>query len=524
MINELKVKSNLLKGDMFEGINHRTIDGGCLIYADDTGSSDLLVYIDKTYVGVFDQWTKLENSLKEKKLLKVSKTGCQFLLGNGFVPPPFTLYKNVLRLTYGDRLKVNFNNDKVKYFVEFPYFSSNSKNNSDFSTSYLKSCLSESVSSLSNMDKPIYFMQSSGKDSIGLLIALNEANVKNVHSITYNPKYKEEEAEDAKNIANKFGYNHTVVNSNPVKEYEALEKFCEKSPIINADYAFIPYIFSLQSVNAVDSVIIDGMGNDIYMGHIPPKIETYLKKVSVAKFLPVLPKIFEVPPVGDKGTYLLKSMLMQPTERVNSGSHVAHSKVLSLFPQKTYYDSFFETLYKKYKHLNEVDLRAYVRGRLFDNASCMEKGRIAAESMSSKTIFPFTDEKLIDYYFNLRQDLRYNIEERVNKVSLRKMINKEMSNGLRYLNEKGSFRFNVMKFIDINKEKIFNEIKNADNIVPGIYKVFTFYWKRKNNYVFNGALHHLIVLSLWLNRRETETIFDLQQDYPDFEIDIEFNF
>ncbi|MBN2980654.1 asparagine synthase-related protein [Cohnella algarum] len=494
-----------------------------IIYGDNLGAKDVFVYLDKECLGVFDSWKSLEAELKSKSKLKVSVMGCQFLLGYGFVPPPFTLYRNVIRLTIGDKLTIEKFKNKAFYEVDFPYLSNKSMNKQHSSNNELKKVLTDAVSVLDHEKRDIYIMQSSGKDSTALMLALKEAQIKNVNAITYNPNYRENEASDAKAIAKSFNYNHTIINADPLGEYDSFIRFCEKSPAINGDYALISYIYSLEKGKAEKGIVIDGMGNDIYMGHIPSKLESRLKQYSIIKLFPFLWDKFEVPPLGTKMSYALKSFMMYPTERVISGSHVSHSNVLDIFPHQTQYRSFFKSLYINYKRLSEVDLRAYVRGRLFDTACCMEKARLAAFNQDSEAIFPFTNGSIIQYYFNLREEDRYDYNKRTNKLALRRLLNAEFGE-FKYLKEKGSFRYDIMSFIKANQNNILKEINTASSIIPSINRVFKYYWNRKENYVFNGPIHHLFVLSAWLNRRDSSVIGSFDQSLPEFELDISFKF
>jgi len=483
------------------------IDGGksLVIQGDSTASSEVLVYLDADHVGVFSDWPKLSGVLLEKNLLKISACGCQFFLAYGFVPAPFTLYENVFSLVIGDSLEIDLDRDHAKYSVDFPYFEHSSKQDRSFDKNVLLRLIGQSTDRVMSSGGDVLVMQSSGKDSTGMLLGLAQCDAKNARCVTYNPNYRESEWEDAKRIASRFGFQHETVDADPEAEFRDFISFCDRSPTITGDTCLIPYIRCLSKHAASSDLVFDGLGNDTYMGYITLSLERRLKAISVARFLPSLWGRFEGANFGAKASYLLKSALMYPSERVFAGSPLSRYVIRDMIPVESRWDTMLPFLYREYRNLPEVDFRAYIRGRLADTACFMAKGRMSASAMSCRLVFPYCDQDLIDYYFNLPAANRYDATGGINKVGLRELISAEVGD-FQYLSEKGSMRYDILSFIDANQQGIRDEILGASNLLHNVEKWMKFYMARRHNYVFAFCIQRLFFLSAWLNRRPAATL------------------
>ena len=72
-----------------------------------------------------------------------------------------------------------------------------------------------------------------------------------------------------------------------------------------------------------------------------------------------------------------------------------------LIPGPSPLGTYFADLDRRVRRLAPVDSRAFVRGRIFDGCGTMPKGRLAARSRGARTVYPYCDRELIDYWFHL---------------------------------------------------------------------------------------------------------------------------
>ena len=77
--------------------------------------------------------TEILNDSRVKNRLKVSSLGISFLLQNGIIPSPHTVYENLYILQVGDSLKIKDKNLKLVFKHEFPFSDFKRKNAVNFS-------------------------------------------------------------------------------------------------------------------------------------------------------------------------------------------------------------------------------------------------------------------------------------------------------------------------------------------------------------------------------------------------------
>jgi hypothetical protein len=130
----------------------------------------------------------------------------------------------------------------------------------------------------------------------------------------------------------------------------------------------------------------------------------------------------------------------------------------------------------------------------------MPKGRLAALHCGARAVFPYCDPELIDYVFHLPPSDRYDLASRRNKLALRRLLRHEVGES-RYLQEKGSFRFDVLRFVDANRATIRRELEAARPFFERWDRWVDFLFRRRSNYVHAYALTTLFMLAAWLNRR-----------------------
>ena len=113
---------------------------------------------------------------------------------------------------------------------------------------------------------------------------------------------------------------------------------------------------------------------------------------------------------------------------------------------------------------------------------------------------PWCDAPIIDYYFNLPRNMRFNDQSYTNKVQLRAMLRDEIQYrdqiiGKRY------FQFNRVAFFIANRDRVYDEIVNcaywerepAERLLQAAYR------RLSRNPRVGVALNAWFLLSGWLN-------------------------
>ncbi len=485
-----------------------------VLRGDDTGAATLLVYVDATRLAVFDDWTVAVRTLEAADLLHIDSGGCQFFLAYGLVPPPYTLYRDLYRLGVGDRLAIDLAGGRVAFTVDYPYFEAGSRGDAGYDPRRLRRLLAEAVSRALPPGVPALLMQSAGKDSAGLLVGIAEAGRgADVRAATYDPGYREQEAGPAAELARRFGIRHGAVAGDPRAEFDSWLRFAETAPAVCADLASFAYLHVLERHGVRAGVVLDGLGNDAYMGYAEPRRDAALGSLALARWLPAAWGRWEPPQVGARLAYLWKTALMYPAERCLAGSRLAPSTVLRLLPVATPFRDHFARLDRDRRRLSPIDFRGYVRGRIFDGAMTMAKGRLAAASHGARAVYPYCDQALIDYCFHLPLADRYDARRRRNKVALRRLLEHDVGDAP-YLRRKGSFRFDVVRFVAANERGIRDELAAAHPFLRELDRWAAFLLRRKSNYVHAYELVTLFMLASWLARRPAPVVRPLRELEP----------
>jgi asparagine synthase (glutamine-hydrolysing) len=507
------------RGDLAARASARTL----LVRGDDTGATTRLVYVDRDRIGVFGEWSRLVTALDRERLRRLDPAGCQFLLAYGLVPPPYTVYRNVFALGVGDRLEVALDGSRLAFKVDYPYFEARSRGDGRVEPAQLRRLLGEAVLRAIATDEPALLMQSAGKDSAGLLLGIAEAGRRNVRAVTYDARYREREAGPARALARHCGVPHEVVETDPRAEIGAYLRFAETAPALCADLTLFPYLLALERTAVAGGVVLDGLGNDGYMGYVVPRRDALLARLALARRVPALWGRLEPPALGARAAYLWKTAQMVPAERCLAGSRLAPASVRRLIPVDSPFSSHFAALDRARRGLAPLDFRSYVRARIFDGAMTMPKGRLAAASRGARAVFPYCDPALIDACFHLPRAERYDLRTRTNKLPLRRLLAAELGPSP-YLRAKGSFRFDAVGFVAANLERIRAEIERARPLLRGLDRTAGFLLGRRANYVHAYEATTLFMVAAWLARLPAEVVRPLAEGAPagsDCDLEIE---
>jgi asparagine synthetase B (glutamine-hydrolysing) len=394
---------------------------GLLLTGDDTGLHPIYCYCERDQVVIS---TDIENILdevqKDGASPDVSPEAICHLLHHGLVPQPQTVFKNLFFLGIGARAAVSVKDDviHVRCFDEFPYFGHLSTGNSKPSTQELLRLLSASVARQLDGASDGFLMMSSGKDSSGVALAMAEAGRRDIRCVTYCEDLEDPEYRDARILCGKLGLSHEpVVMDFSVDDSEDVTDFFERSPIPNAESGQIAYLFCLKELDVRSGALIDGTGNDCYMGFLPPRRSRWMLPFTLAGILP-RNLVSSLIPTDSRLNYLFfnRAQLLRLLGRK-----------LRYVDTKTFYQDAVDTsLYwdevsLKYKTFDLIDLACFLENH-YDQKAVMLKARAAVAARDLNAIFPYCDRDLINYVFNLPEADRFDREKQINKVLLRALL------------------------------------------------------------------------------------------------------
>lgn len=427
------------------------------------GEKKLYVFFNKEILLLSFNFENLIYGINKNKNTKLvfKHSSISELLCNGLVNKPHTFFDNVFLLGIGDCLLIQRDIQKnwsLKTTINFPYFNVNNNQSSQPSTIKLKELITKSLSRrISSPDKAI-LMLSSGKDSSGLAIGLKNSHLSKVRCITFSTEDSNDEAEIASNIAKKLCLNHKIIKIDHDKNFikNNFYKFFQEMNYPCVDNAMIPYMLCLAKADFDYDTIIDGMGNDIYFGHVPSK-KAISKMILYRGIFKIINNILnKYIPRTSNLTYFgkYKSQLVVP------GKYFKVSELNKFYLHSKLNDTEWETLDKNYQHLNVFDFRAITRGRFYDQTVAMMKAECVSGFKGARTEFPWCDEELVNYIFNLPQSYKFDEKKLKNKILLRSLLQEEL-NYENLQTKKVGFYLNSSKFALINEDYIKEEIFNC---------------------------------------------------------------
>lgn len=348
------------------------------------------------------------------------------LLNIGFLPYPLTPFPNVLMLGIGDTLTPTMAGKNPLYTYENPYALEKSRQNEVPSTDTLLSHLTRSIELRVPANRNVILMQSAGKDSTALALALARSSIdkSRITCITFSNNTVNDEDGIAADICKKLGLKHqrVVINQHDTALPTLLEKAFSTAELPALDHATIPYLQCLAQVNANNAVILDGTGIDIYFGVTAPRwlqqADRYMPHGLPCKSLlrPFVPRRF------------LPARWLTSRPEIHFGMGLlARSELAEIFPSVTKQERHrWDNIGHQTKHHSLLDIRSGTRLKHQDPSQVMRKGRLAAHAFGADIAFPFADAALIDYVFNLPEPARFSADFTTNKILLRQMLKEKL--------------------------------------------------------------------------------------------------
>ena len=431
--------------------------------------------------------------------LRVSDQGISFFLQNGVVPYPKTIFEDVSALGLGWKIKSieagNINSILPSY--SFPFNNKDRGANSVFdsgSENKLLSLLGSSVENNFDENADGVLFLSAGKDSSSIALSLANSDLRNkVTCVSYKAKGQDDESEIASQTANKLGFKHETVSFDAVLTNEQkgeIEKFCARMPMPCSDNAL--FFFPLANLQlGLDSRqnIIDGMGNDVFLGHIPAKSE--FQQQSLRRFNPFPPTIERFLASESKFRRACRSrpeltgmngLTYYDESRIRHGAR----KISQHWRTEDYGDY--------------LDLRARIRGTFIDHGVFMAKVRGLSHAYGHNVLFPWTDTRVVEFIFQFSESVMFNREGLKNKVFLRKMLKERIGLDSDALGKK-TFGFNGWNIVSNNKEWALDTILSCRffNREETERLVSRFWRKSEPDPISRACIYRLFVFALWAN-------------------------
>lgn len=433
------------------------------------------------------------------------------LLRNAFVYPPHSIYRNVKVAISGfDPNQDLHRNPKFHFAYQSSAATARPRSQSVDNARLVKNyhrLLCEAISRSSSRMQSPWLLQSGGKDSTSMAIAVAEARPQTV-CITYLGGTEEDEVDSARFVARQLGLRHESLACDPQRAYDRYLAMVPRMPLLTADFATLSYADVATEISeSGGDGILDAMGSDTYFG-VPAHWRSRLSTL-LARELRLPGGVFETSLVGRnfKLCYALSTLQMNGFERFYPGSRFSDTEVDTLFgrPIAAQSKERLETFRADIVSAGSLEARRRIAATIVEAAS-LGKGMYAASSLSLALAFPYCDTQLCDWIFNEVPDDHLIGPGGVNKVLVRKHIAERFQH-LPYVKAKGCFRFDICGLARQRFDQVHAFSMQARSLLPGAPRWLESHRKLLDNKYFASKFYLLAVALPWLlSRVENENV------------------
>ena len=349
--------------------------------------------------------------------------GVSQLLAFAHVPMPHTVFEGIWTLGMGDRLEVRSDEHGAtlgKVGFAFPFLLGDSRQDGIPDPGRLMELLAGSVERrLAGVD-PIVLALSGGKDSTSVAAALAVAGLADrTVAVTFSNGVDDPEPVIAAETARRFGLRHEVVTlpDDPGVVEDRLRVFFRNSHRPSGDYAQLPYALAISRAVEFGDVVVDGGGNDSYMGFLPSRRDLVKFRLRI-RGRTSRRVAGRLTPVGSPVNYLARPRAAVGLPLRTLRFH----EIRRFYPDAVDPRDFWEEESQRTRHLELPDLLRVAAVRHVDPQASMLKLRLATAAFGARPVMPFCDDAIADYYFHLPEEARFDAARGRTKVLLRELL------------------------------------------------------------------------------------------------------
>lgn len=436
----------------------------------------------------------------------------------GYIPAPYTIFKNTFKLEAGHILEVDkkFNLNKIKYWDPSLYFLKEKiKKPENEIVKDLEDLLVESFQYRMVADVEVGIFLSGGTDSSLVAAILQKNSLKKIKTFTVGFKEKDyDEAPIAKKISQILGTDHYEYYLS-IKDLEnVFEKYVEIFDEPFGDSSGLPTYLLAKFAREKVKVVLSGDGGDeLFLGYdkyraveIIKDLTPFLRVIgrrffetlgpekteklysAVSKFLP-LPKISNLREKTSKLINAFKGKNISEFFQL-SNSYWLKEELKELFEKEVYNDDLSQFYLK-----NKLDFREQMQ--LWDIKYYLAEDILAKTDRTTMQVGlearePYLDQKILEYLAQISPEIKF--KERKSKYLLCQVLYKYLPKEL-FKRPKTGFRPPIYEWLKNNWQNFSREYLDISKIKKqGIFNV-EFIKKMINQY---NAGKYINADKLWL--------------------------
>ncbi|MFW3355567.1 asparagine synthase (glutamine-hydrolyzing) [Aliarcobacter butzleri] len=411
----------------------------------------------------------------------------------GYIPAPYTIFKNCFKLEAGHYLEYYIENSEfkiVKYWdVNDFYLEEKFSKNEDEIMEDIEKILDDAIDLRMVSDVPVGVFLSGGYDSslVASILAKKQSKKINTFTIGFDDE-KYNEAEHAKTIAEYLGTNHTeyyMRNSDMIDLVESLPFYYDE-PFGDSSALPTMIVSKLARQNVTVALSSDG-GDEAFCGYSKyfflNKFQNIFSNTLKKEFLKIglnlfdsniveyannkLPKNLKQTNIKDKYIKFQRAINSKSLEEMfqNASSYVDKKEVAKFLKVGKNEDLFKK--WNKIENIEFLDQMMAIDYKLFMNDDVLTKVDRATMSVSLEGREPLLDHRIIEYMAKVPLDIKYRnkqgkylLRQILYKYLPKEMVDKPKSGFQIPLNEwlRCELKPLVLKYLDDTKldENIFD--------------------------------------------------------------------
>jgi asparagine synthase (glutamine-hydrolysing) len=450
--------------------------------------------IDGKFFASSDILSVLRERHRRGHAVEVNPVAISYLLHDGFVSQPSTVYKDVFVISMG--MSATLDHGCLEFCFDFPFLKSKSAQDREADPAELLRVLADAVSrACAERAKPL-LMLSAGLDSTSLALGVKEAGRDDTLCVTYTEHDDLDEAALARSLCARLGLRHETYHLDLESDAERrlLQRYAATTPEPCADPALTACVAPISRYADKDTVILDGSGNDAYFWKPPRPLDLAKLHLGLNR-LPGLRRVRSALPM-----YLrYERLLATPLELLLfAGPHLRHCDT------RVFYPASIDTHSTWLERFNQLTLpfeevRSSIRSAFIGPAAHMMKARNAGMLVGALARFPWTNHEVANYCFNLPAEHRFDRTSGKNKVIMRKMLSSLVNYDEQTIGKR-VFKFDKRRFVERHIDFCREEILSCalwgppiERSLNGLVRAFVRGARTEN------ALLTLLMVSLWHN-------------------------
>jgi asparagine synthase (glutamine-hydrolysing) len=399
--------------------------------------------------------TDLKALLDDPRLsrpLVIDREGVAFLLQSGVVPPPRTAIEGLFVLGIGQsaRLATRDGAVEIGFGCDFPFRHADRLPPEAAEPPRDEAILERLAAAIADRRRPgrgAVLFHSAGKDSNTLALAIAAAGWQDeVTFASLRSTGSADESAISAGIAARLGARHVVLEEAGRLDAAAtatIERHFVEALLPCTDNVALSYpLYGQQQPALLEADLIDGLGGDVYLGHVPSQRQRQRMRMSGTMSVLLAP-----------GSRAASTSLLHVAGRSRAEwcglSGFSHQETAALLPDAADARAHWRRCSRALRHLDDFDFLSRVKGGIISPEVNARKLQNFADATGAAAIFPWKNEEVARYFWRMPEAHLLDRVRLRDKIVLRAMLYSRLGLDCDAIGKRG-FTYNTPRLVREN--------------------------------------------------------------------------